>query len=168
VATADDVVEDGADTDAGAGTVRSTADEIVVSGHGFTPQPAIRSGTAGATDPTTARDGQSLDPSCIGTFPSAPQHVIKLGSRIDVLRVLVDSDGNDLTLAIRTPDGAWHCNDDSGDPMNGLNPTVELYSPPAGEIEVWVGVYSSYYSGAQYQLGVTEQQGVYASDVLRH
>jgi hypothetical protein len=91
---------------------------------------------------------------------------VKLGGPIDLLRVLVDSDGNDLTLAVRTPDGQWHCNDDSGDPMNGLNPAVDLYSPPAGQIEVWVGTYSPYYSGAAYQLGVTEQPG-YASDFLR-
>jgi len=160
-------------TDVGAEPVAAPpeADEIIVSGRGFMPQPIVRSGTAGAVDPATARDGSTLDPTgaggCIGTFPSSPQHVIKLGGAIDLLRVLVDSDGNDLTLAVRTPDGVWHCNDDSGDPANGLNPTVELYGPTPGQIEIWVGTYSSYYSGAQYRLGVTEQQG-YASDFLRH
>lgn len=147
------------------GPIATTASEILVSGRGFSPQPAIRSGTAGA--PSGAVDGSSLSPECIGQFPSTPQHVIKLGGPIDLLRIVVDSDGNDLTLAIRTPDGLFHCNDDSGDPMNGLNPTVELYSPTPGSIEVWVGTYSEYYTGAQYRLGVTEQMG-YASDLLRH
>lgn len=143
------------------------ADAIIVTGRGFMPQPVVRTGMAGSVDATTARDGGTLSPDCVGTFPSAPQHVIKLGGAIDLLRILVDSDGSDLTLAVHTADGTWHCNDDSGDPMNGLNPTVELYSPAAGQIEVWVGTYSTYYSGAQYTLGVTEQQG-YASDFLRH
>ncbi len=142
-------------------------DEILVTGHGFTPQVVTREGTAGAVDPSTARDGSSLDPSgsCVGTYPASAQHVVKLERSLDVLRVLVHSQGNDLTLAVRTPDGQWHCNDDSGDPMNGLNPTVELYAPPPGVIEIWVGTYSSYYTGAQYRLGVTEQLG-YASDFL--
>lgn len=167
VASADPVDE--SETGLLAALAAPAADEIIVSGHGFMPQPVVRTGTAGSTDPATARDGSSLDPSgsCIGTFPSGPQHVIKLGGAIDLLRVLVDSDGNDLTLAVRTADGAWHCNDDSGDPMNGLNPTVELYAPPPGQIEIWVGTYSAYYSGAPYTLGVTEQMG-YASDLLRH
>ncbi len=165
VAVADDDADD--DTDADAGTAAAAVDEILVSGRGFMPQPVVRTGAAGATDPSVARDGSSFDGSCIGTFPSAPQHVVKLGGPIDVLRVLVDSDGNDLTLAVRTPDGVWHCNDDSQDPMNSLNPTVELDSPPAGQIEIWVGTYSAYYSGASYTLGVTEQMG-YASALLRH
>lgn len=167
VAVADET-DDGAgdDTTADAGTSLEGVDEILVSGHGFMPMVITRTGPAGATT-TGSRDGSELDPSCIGTFPTRPQHVIKLGGQLDVLRVLVDTPSSDLTLAIRTADGVWHCNDDSGDPQNGLNPTVELYSPPPGQIEVWVGVYSSYYSGAQYSLGVTEQYG-YASDFLRH
>ncbi|MFO0686457.1 MAG: hypothetical protein U0234_30615 [Sandaracinus sp.] len=145
----------------------SVTDEILVTGHGFTPQVVVREGTAGSVDPAAARDGSSLDPSgsCVGTFPASAQHIVKLERSLDVLRVLVHSPNNDLTLAVRTSDGAWHCNDDSGDPMNGLNPTVELYSPPPGIIEIWVGTYSSYYTGAQYRLGVTEQFG-YASDFL--
>ncbi len=162
-----DETGDDADTDAGTGAALVSADEILVAGHGFMPQTIVRTGTAGATDSSTARDGSSFDPSCIGTFPPSPQHVVKLGGRLDVLRVLVDTPSSDLTLAIRTSDGVWHCNDDSGDPQNGLNPTVELYAPPVGQIEIWVGTYSSYYSGAQYTLGVTEQYG-YASDFLRH
>jgi hypothetical protein len=142
--------------------VVTSAQEILVSGRGFAPQPAIRSGSAGGTV-----DGGSMSPDCIGYFPTAPQHVIKLGGPIDILHVLVDSDGNDLTLAIRTPDGVYHCNDDSGDPMNGLNPSVDLYSPTPGSIEVWVGSYSDYSIGAAYRIGVTEQSG-YPSDILRH
>lgn len=156
--------EAAAEADAGPATPVA-ADEIIVSGHGFTPQPIVRSGAAGSSAPD-ARDGSSLDPSCVGTFPGAPQHAIKLGGAIPLLRIVVDSPGSDLTLAVRTPDGTWHCNDDSSDPANGLNPTVELYSPSAGEIEIWVGVYSSYYSGAPYRLGITERQG-FASEILQ-
>lgn len=142
------------------------ADEIIVSGRGFTPQPIVRSGAAGSTAPD-ARDGSTFDPSCVGTFPGAPQHAIKLGGAIPRLRIVVDSPaGNDLTLAVRTPDGMWHCSDDSGDPANGLNPSVDLFSPSAGEIEIWVGVYSSYYSGAPYRLGVTERDG-FPSEILQ-
>ena len=150
-----------------AGAPSTIADEIIVSGRGFTGQPIVRTGTAGSVDTTVAREGASLDPSCVGTFPPRPQHVIKLGGRLDLLRVLVDTPGSDLTLAVRTPDGVWHCNDDSSDPGNALNPTVELYAPPIGEIEVYVGTYSPYYAGAQYTLGVSERPG-YASELLRH
>ena len=150
-----------------AGTTAPADDEIMVSGRGFAPPVIVRTGVAGSSDATTARSGSSFDPYCVGTFPSHPQHMVKLGGRLDSLRIVVDSMGNDLTLAVRTPDGAWHCNDDSGDPAYSLNPTVELSSPPIGEIEVWVGTYSSYSTGAPYTLGVTEQPG-YASDLLRH
>lgn len=148
----------------------SSSPEIPVSGAGFMPQPIVRSGTAGAKGAVSARDGSSLDPSgmagCIGSFPATAQHQIILAAPIPLLRVLVDSPTNDLTLAVRTPDGVWHCNDDSGDPGNGLNPTVELYAPPPGTIEVWVGTYSPIFPGPTYQLGVTERPG-FASDVLR-
>jgi hypothetical protein len=140
-------------------------DEIVLAGPRFTPQPVIRTGAAGSAGPD-ARQGESFDPSCVGTFPGTPQHAIKLGGSIPLLRIVVNSPGNDLTLAVRTADGVWHCNDDSGDPGNGLNPTVELERPAPGEIEIWVGVFSTYYNGAQYRLGITEQPG-YASEILQ-
>lgn len=163
----DETPTDGAGATSGDDAGTSVVDEILVTGHGFTPQVIRREGTAGSMDPATARDGSSLDPSgsCVGTFPASAQHVVKLERTLDVLRVLVHSPSNDLTLAVRTADGQWHCNDDSGDPMNGLNPTVELYSPPPGVTEIWVGTYSSSYTGAQYRLGVTEQYG-YPSDFL--
>jgi hypothetical protein len=151
-----------ADSESTQTPLSTTSQEILVSGRGFSPQPAIRTGTAGGP-----LADYTLSPECVGQFPTIPQHVIKLGGPIDLLRIVVDADGSDLTLAIRTPDGVFHCNDDSGDPLNGLNPTVELYSPTPGSIEVYVGTYSEYYAGAQYRLGVTEQQG-FASDLLRH
>ena len=73
---------------------------------------------------------------CAGSFSTAPSMAIDWsgGTR---LSFLAESEG-DLTLAIRTPDGSWVCDDDSG---GELNPAVKVEIAPAGMYQVWVGTF---------------------------
>ncbi len=45
---------------------------------------------------------------------------------------------NDTTLTVRTPDGRWFCDDDSGD---GTDPMILLNNPEPGNYTVWAGSY---------------------------
>lgn len=147
-----------AGVDGGAG--RDVEGQILVSGPGFAPAVLQASGVAGG-----ATHGSQGPSGCTGYFPDRPQHVLKVGRRIPHLRVIADGVDRDLTLAVHTPDGRWHCNDDSGDPGYGLNPAVDLPNAGPGEIEVFVGVFSSSSSGAQYALGVTEDPTRFGSSL---
>jgi hypothetical protein len=138
---------------------RDTVGQLLVSGPGFTPPTLQASGVAGG-----AVDGHSGPMACTGSYPDRPQHVLKISRRIPMLRVMADGIDRDLTLALRTPDGQWLCNDDSGDPGYGLNPAVDL-AGASGEIEVYVGVFSDDATGAQYTLGVTEDLSRYGSSM---
>lgn len=44
----------------------------------------------------------------------------------------------DLTLVVRTPDGAWYCSDDA----DGTDPRVVVDGPISGAFSVWVGTFS--------------------------
>jgi hypothetical protein len=138
---------------------RDTEGQVLVPGPRFTPPVIQASGVAGG--PVEGHGGPMA---CTGHYPPRPQHVLKIGRRIPMLRVMADGVDRDLTLAVRTPDGQWHCNDDSGDPGYGLNPAVDL-SGASGEIEVYVGVFSEDATGAQYTLGVTEDPNRYGSSM---
>ncbi|MFO0709309.1 MAG: hypothetical protein U0353_05695 [Sandaracinus sp.] len=138
---------------------RDVEGQILVSGPGFAPP--ILQGTGVAGGPT---EGHSGPMGCTGYYPPRPQHVLKVGRTVPMLRVMADGIDRDLTLALRTPDGQWHCNDDSGDPGYGLNPAVDLTNA-SGEIEVYVGVFSDTSTGAQYTLGVTEDPNRYGSSM---
>lgn len=136
---------------------RDVEGQILVSGPGFSPPVIVATGTAGG--PMRGRDGPM---GCVGYYPDGPQHVIKVGRRVPMLRIVADGIDRDLTLAVRTPDGRWHCNDDSGDPAYALNPAVDL-SSAQGEIEVYVGTFSDDNVGSSYTLGVTEDPNRYGS-----
>lgn len=125
--------------------------EILVPGPGFSPTPIRATGIAGG--PT---EGSSSASGCTGFFPTTPQHVLKISRRVPQLRVMVDGVDRDLTLAIHAPDGQWLCNDDSGDPMFGLNPAVDMPGAGPGEFEVFVGTFSSGDDAPPYTIGVTE------------
>lgn len=140
-------------------TGRDTEGQVLVPGPRFTPPVIQASGAAGGPI-----EGHGGPMACTGHYPPRPQHVLKIGRRIPMLRVMADGIDRDLTLAVRTPDGQWHCNDDSGDPGYGLNPAVDI-SGASGEIEVYVGVFSDDATGAQYTLGVTEDPNRYGSSM---
>jgi hypothetical protein len=153
-----------ASTDADAGVAgaagRDVEGQILVSGPGFAPPVLQASGVAGGR--THGREGPS---GCTGYYPDRPQHVLKVGRRIPQLRVIADGVDRDLTLAVHTPDGQWHCNDDSGDPGYGLNPAIDIPNAGPGEIEVFVGTFSESASGAQYTFGVTEDPTRFGSSL---
>ncbi len=61
--------------------------------------------------------------------------------------------GEDTVLLVNTPDGVWHCNDDS----IGLNPGLNFDTPLPGTYNVWVGTYAD--TGSTFppaQLAISE------------
>lgn len=121
----------------------------------------------GSDDPTFAQGfaggplaGTTFDPSCYaGHYSTAPSHVLTLTSPLPYARVMAYSArGTDLTLLVRQPNGMILCNDDS----DGLNPTVELTGPIAGEYQIYVGNYSST-APEPYELGVSTSSSVSAT-----
>ena len=81
--------------------------------------------------------------------------VLNVTAAIPNLTLLVQApDPADTTLVVRTPTGAYLCNDDT----TGYNPAISGAFAP-GTYEVFVGAYSSDSRGIAYQFGVTEQAG---------
>ncbi len=137
---------------------------LTLSGPGFTPSPTVASGMAGGV-----QQANLLDPSCVGNVPIAPQHTVTVGAAIPLLRVLVNAGTSaDTTLVVRTPSGSYICNDDSGDPGNGLNPAVDIPNAAPGEYAVYVGGYGSDDTFSSYSIGFTETPGVLGSQVVPH
>ncbi|MBX3270138.1 MAG: hypothetical protein KF729_07745 [Sandaracinaceae bacterium] len=120
---------------------------------GFLPDPHTVSGNAGG--PLAA---STLDPSCRGNIPNVPQHTLMLGSDFRSLSIMAHSEG-DTTLVIRTPDGTYRCDDDSGD---NFDPRLTGAWAP-GTYQIWVGVFAG--SGAPYTLGLTEFAHVTSSSL---
>lgn len=121
----------------------------------------------GSPDPSFAQGfgggpilGTTYDPSCYaGHYPAAPSHVVTVPTALPYFRIMAYSAaGTDLTMLVRQPNGVIVCNDD----FDGLNPTIELTSGPAGDYQVYVGTYSA--PGPEpYELGVSTQAYVTAS-----
>jgi hypothetical protein len=61
--------------------------------------------------------------------------------------------GDDTMLAIYSPDGAWHCDDDS---YGNRNPLVRIDAPQSGRYQVFIGVYSPATGSPNAQLLVSE------------
>jgi len=130
---------------------------IALAGPGFMATPVA--GTAGGPTP-----GETMSADCIGNFPLSAQHTVTVGAAIPMLRVLVNAGpDNDTTLAVRRPDGTYACNDDSGDPANGLNPLVEILNAAPGEYQIYVGGYALGDTWASYNLTFNETAGVFPS-----
>ena len=145
---------------AACGGSESAAAPVTLAGPGFTATPVH--GTAGG--PT---EGSALGPDCIGQFPTSAQHTVTVGAAIPMLRILVNGGASaDTTLAVRRPDGTMVCNDDSGDPGNGLNPLVEIANAAPGQYAVYVGGYSAGDTWASYNLGFSEAAGQFPSQVV--
>jgi hypothetical protein len=107
--------------------------------HDFTAEvPRQRLVSAGAL---VAQEAMGpLDPSgyCpgYGRF-DAPDAILALPQDSRNLALFARSDV-DLTIAVRSPDGRWLCNDDSFN----LDPAVIFDSAPAGDYHIWVGAFS--------------------------
>lgn len=61
----------------------------------------------------------------------------------------------DTTIAVRTPNGQWICNDDS----SGLNPMVTVDNPRNGRYQIFVGRFGAQNETAQATLYVSEIGG---------
>ncbi|MBX3274405.1 MAG: hypothetical protein KF729_29340 [Sandaracinaceae bacterium] len=96
--------------------------------HGFTPDPARQTGrTAGALALSTRA------PSCRGYAGEAPDHLLELREDFAFLRFFVLA-AQDVTLAVRAPDGGWRCVSARGEVA-----ALQEGRFAAGRYEVFVG-----------------------------
>lgn len=144
-----------------------TTETITISGPGFLPDPTTTSAQAGGTlDASTLAATDVSGNACVGSIPAMPQHTVHLDAALSMLRVLVNG-SEDTTLVVRAPSGQFYCNDDSGDPLNGLNPVVEIPSAGPGDYSVYVGAFSDGAMLSTYSIGFTATPGTFPSQVVR-
>ena len=101
---------------------------------GFMPDPWTHEVTSGGNLDASS---MGLGNECRGFVMAEPDVLLRYDDARMFLRVYFTS-AADTTLIVRTPDGRWLCNDDS---HGGLNPTVDIRGPRAGEYRIWVGSY---------------------------
>ena len=87
---------------------------------------------------------------CDGFANSQPNHILKLDSFWQFLRLEVESDA-DTTILVQGSGGTW-CNDD----VSSVNPMIEGAWQP-GIYKVWVGSYQAG-SSNNYQIKITGQK----------
>jgi hypothetical protein len=112
---------------------------------GFAPSPMMVTGTAGGPVPAS-----TLGADCRGVVGLTPNHTFTLTAPFSSLRFSVNAPA-DTTMAVRSPTGQMFCNDDT----NGLNPEI-TNSFPAGEVQVYVGMYNSSVPAAAYSMTISE------------
>ncbi len=95
---------------------------------GFTPDPLELAGQTRGAVPLSARA-----PGCRGYVGDAPDQVLRLESPFGFLRLFVTAP-QDVTLAVRSPDGRWSC---TGRPLLGAPREEGAFQP--GVHEVWIG-----------------------------
>jgi hypothetical protein len=110
----------------------SSAPIIHLDGPHFETRDALR-GMAGG--PVA---GSTFNGYCPGFYPTAPQAVLDLGA-VGGVRISATGEGRNFTLAVRTANGTWSCNDDGNDAPFRVDPIVTLASPPLGRVEIYVG-----------------------------
>ncbi|MFN4100955.1 MAG: hypothetical protein ACK4GT_14370 [Pararhodobacter sp.] len=77
---------------------------------------------------------------------SAPDLVMSLDAAQPMISLYALSE-TDLTIAVRAPDGSWHCNDDA----LGFNPAVSIAGAQPGDYRIYVGTFSPG-AGGMYNL----------------
>ena len=97
---------------------------------GFSPDPTTVAVEAGGTI-----GANMVGDSCAGNVTAAATVQLDYGAEAWPLIISVDSD-LDTTLVVLTPGGNWLCDDDSGE---GLNPSLTIDAPAAGDYSIWVG-----------------------------
>jgi hypothetical protein len=101
---------------------------------GFMPDPYTVSITSGGNlDAST----MGLGSGCRGFVTRQPDYILFYTHPSSFLLIYYAGSG-DTTLVINDGSGHWQCNDDS---FGGLNPTVDIAHPPAGQYDIWVGSY---------------------------
>ncbi|HID68099.1 MAG TPA: trypsin-like serine protease [Roseibacterium sp.] len=119
----------------------------------FQPDPhqtSLQAGGAIRAEYTDAVTGNR----CVGHFANAPDLRLQF-TAADFgypLSFYVEA-REDTVLLVATPDGKFHCNDDSA----ALNPALTFDTPLGGEYNIWVGTYAV--TGSTFppaELGITE------------
>lgn len=106
----------------------------------FLPDPNFISLTAGGPIEGTYADADTGD-ACVAHFSVAPNirvHFTTGGEH--PLSFYIDGDA-DTVLLINTPDGEWHCNDDSDLGPWQVDPALTFDTPFHGQYDIWVGTY---------------------------
>ena len=103
---------------------------------GFTPDPRQIPNVISGGNLDVSQMG--LGPDCRGFATRQPDLIVNYQNPQSFLRFYVQGQG-DTALVINDGQGRWHCNDDTA----GLNPQVDLRSPPAGQYDIWVSSYQA-------------------------
>jgi hypothetical protein len=104
--------------------------------HPFSPDPLTVRGMSGGSIPGSQIAGTETTPTgpCKGFMDEAPDHTLKLVSKFEYLKLVVNSPA-DTTMIIKGPGGTW-CNDDFDD----KNPGV-VGEWLRGTYQIWIGSY---------------------------
>ena len=103
----------------------------------FQPDPQTYTIVAGGTVDSSVL--QTPNGACnAGWVATVPDIRINYTTGSYPLRFYVDTPGTDTTLAVNTPDGTWHCNDDTV----GLQPVIDIAAPAGGQYDIFVGTYA--------------------------
>ena len=120
------------------GSLDVTGDEAISGSQtlspGFEPDPVTVSVQAGGDLDLSAL---SLGSQCVGFAVQRPDVIVSLSGSGTLLRFYVSS-SSDTALAVLSPDGAWHCDDDT----DGTNPDVTVAPSLPGTYRVWVSSHS--------------------------
>ncbi len=107
---------------------------------GFTTMQGTVSGYTGGTYSLSAisnRDWQKK--ACIGFANPNPDHILVLEKDFDQLTILVNSDGSDTTLLIKSlDDDIVRCGDDTG---KNKDASVSDQKWKKGKYQIWVGIF---------------------------
>ncbi len=117
---------------------------------GFLPDPHNVELTAGG-----GVDASTVSDMCVGHIAQRADFTLRYRDAGDLPLIISATSDADTTLAIRAPDGAWYCDDDSG---AGLNPLVRFDAPRNGRYQIWVGTYGE--TPAPATLHISEIGGV--------
>jgi hypothetical protein len=119
---------------------------------GFSPDPMELKGTVvgSAALRDIAGRGETSTGSCLGFGGGEPNHILRLTSSINYLRLQVKSNA-DTTLVIKGPGGTW-CNDDFDDKNAGIAGQWQT-----GEYRVWIGLQGRGQT-VPYQIRLTQQR----------
>lgn len=99
-------------------------------------------------------DGR-LGPDCEGHIDARhPTLAIDYAAGGDEMFLTATSSRADTVLMVRTPGGAWICNDDG--PGRGMDPTVRIAAPASGRYLVWVATVEPSRAEAVVQISPTE------------
>ena len=106
---------------------------------GFSPEQVRFDVPSGGEHLASELTAENETPCAGGWLGSAPSARFEFEQPTDrPLIFFVDTPDSDPTLAIRAPDGSWHCNDD----WHSLMPRIFFADPAEGSYDVFVGSYT--------------------------